>query len=73
MSEVDHEACLIAARLMQQDIPQLSASPVFLDLYEMAKDLLLNDRLPLQRALMPRRIHSDAFDFFCRCPTLTSR
>jgi hypothetical protein len=38
MREVDHEACLIAARLMQQQyISQLSGSPVFLDLYEMAK------------------------------------
>jgi hypothetical protein len=73
MREVDHEACLIAARLMQQDIRQLSGSPVFLDLYEMAKDLLLNDRLPLQQALSPREIRSDVFDFFNCCPTLTSR
>ena len=73
MSEVDHEAGLIAARLMQQDIRRLSASPVFLDLSEMAKDLLRNDKLPLQRAVTPIAIRSDAFDFFCRCPTLTPR
>jgi hypothetical protein len=69
MSEVDQEAYVIAARLMQQDIGQLSASPVFLDLYEMAKDLLLNNRRPVTS----RGTHSDRFDFFCRCPTVTSR
>lgn len=73
MNEVDRDACLIAARLMQQDIHQLSASPVFLDLYEMAKELLVNYRLPMKQVLTPRGIPSDRFDSFRCCPTLTSR
>jgi len=50
MNEVEKEARLIASQLTGQDVCQMTASQVFLDLYEMAKDLLLNDKLPLQRA-----------------------
>jgi hypothetical protein len=50
MMEVETEARVIAANLIQKDAPEILASPAFLDLYEMAKDLLMNDRLPLQRA-----------------------